>query len=263
MQSLLTLDQVRQSAPNAFARTHDGKRSDRYSFVPTEKIIQNMDEIGWGVSKAVMPKARKENTKEFGKHMISFRNRNGVGIPDPRIRGIGDHVATIHPELLVINSSNGSSRLEVQAGLFALICGNGLVISIGTFGSISLKHSGFDPETAYELVSDFTNRMNAIPEKIERFRSVELDRNRQMEYATEAARIRWGDNIPDANTLLIPKRSEDTGNDLWTVYNKVQEHVIQGGQKLGHRAARTLTNIDKSVDINSRLWDLTEAYSLN
>lgn len=266
--ALLTLDEIRQSAPNAFARTHDGKRSDRYSFVPSEQIIQNMDAIGWGVSKAVQPRGRTESTRDFGKHMLSFRQRNSPGIPDPRQRVINHgrfqlDTALIFPEILVINSSNGSSRLEVQAGLFALICANGLVISMASFGDVSLKHSGFDPETAYDLVGDFTNRMDKIGDRIQTFQSVNLTRERQMEYATEAARIRWADTIPDPATLLMSQRQEDTGDDLWTVYNKVQEHVVNGGQKLGKRVSRSLTNIDKSLDINSKLWDLTEAYSRN
>jgi hypothetical protein len=266
--ALLTLDQVKSRAPNAFATTHDGRRSDRYTFVPTEEIINRMDSLGWGVSKAVQPRGRTENTKDFGKHMIAFRDRNAVGIPDPRLRVInhGSHqldTAMIHPEILIINSSNGSSRLEVQAGLFALICANGLVISVGSFGTISLKHSGFDPDTAYGLVNDFAGRMDKVGDRIQTFQSVNLTRERQLEYATEAARIRWDDNIPDPSTLLMAQRGEDTGDDLWTVYNKVQEHVIGGGQKLGKRLARKLTNIDKSVDINSKLWDLTEAYSRN
>ena len=63
MQALLTLDQVKSSAPNAFATTHDGKRSGRYTFVPTEEIINRMDSLGWGVSKAVQPRGRTETPR--------------------------------------------------------------------------------------------------------------------------------------------------------------------------------------------------------
>ena len=269
MNSLLTLEQVQSKAPSALALTHDGKRSDRYTFVPTREIINRMAEVGWGVSRAMAPKARKENSRDFGKHMIAFRQINSPGIPDPRQRvlthGRPDDLkqALIFPEILAINSSNGVSRFVLRAGLFCLICANGAVISISSFGEMSMRHSGFEAEDAYRISADFTNRMDKIGDSIQRFQSVNLTRGCQLEYATEAARIRWGDNIPDPNTLLMAQRQEDSGNDLWTVYNKVQEHTIRGGQKLGRRSSRELINIDRNVEVNSKLWDLTEAYSLN
>ena len=269
MQALLTLDQVRQSAPSALAPTHDGRRSDRYTFVPSSEIISRMAEVGWGVSRAKAPHARKANSAEFGKHMLAFRQINGIGIPDPRQRVITHGTvndlsqALIFPEILVINSSNGASRFVVRAGLFCLICANGAVISLGDFGEMSMRHSGFEAEDAYRISQDFTHRMDKVGDRILEFQRVHLDRNRQMEYATEAARIRWEDNIPDPATLLNTRRDEDAGDNLWNVYNRVQENVIRGGQRLGKRTSRELTNIDKDLDINSKLWDLTVNYSRN
>lgn len=267
--ALLTLEDVAERAPSALTRTHDGKRSDRYTFVPTREIISRMADVGWGVSRAMAPRARKENSREFGKHMIAFRQINSPGIPDPRQRvlthGTPDDLkfALIFPEILAINSSNGASRFVLRAGLFCRICANGAVISLSSFGEMSMRHSGFEAEDAYRISTEFTGRMDKIGDSIQRFQSINLTRERQLEYATEAARIRWDDNIPDANTLLLVRRPQDSGDDLWTVYNKVQEHVIRGGQKLGHRTSRELSNIDRNIDINSRLWDLTEAYALN
>ena len=46
MVSFLTLDQIRSKAPSVFATDHDGKRSDRYTFDSSEKIIEGFDDPG-------------------------------------------------------------------------------------------------------------------------------------------------------------------------------------------------------------------------
>lgn len=254
--NFLDLEYVAKFAPSALADTHDGKRSDRYTFVPTRQIIANMESVGWGVSRALSPKARNLASRAHGKHVIAFRSKDGIGIDDPR--GFG---GKIYPEILILNSSNGTSRFEVHAGLFAFICGNGLVVSAGTFGDLSMIHAGFNPEDAYTLVSQFMGNMDKVVEHIERFQRVILTPTQQNNYALEASRIRWGDSGIVPTVLLNTQREEDKGDNLWTVYNKVQEHVMGGGFKLGKRKARPLTNIDRNLEINAALWELTERYA--
>ena len=67
------------------------------------------------------------------------------------------------------------------------------------------------------------------------------------------------------NTILQARRSEDMGSDLWTVFNRTQENLIQGGFLVtnGRRRSRKITNIDKNIAINTSLWDLASSYSNN
>jgi hypothetical protein len=56
---------------------------------------------------------------------------------------------------------------------------------------------------------------------------------------------------------------DDLGSDLWSVLNKVQENLMQGGlvrlAASGRRTrTRRITAIREDVRINSRLWDLAE-----
>ena len=59
--------------------------------------------------------------------------------------------------------------------------------------------------------------------------------------------------------LLACRRSADEGRDLWSVYNRVQENLLAGGQAYrlptgrwaGSRAVRA---IDDNVRINAQLW---------
>ena len=253
---IVDIEYIAKFAPSALSESHDGKRSDRYTFVPTRQIIAKMEDIGWGVSRALAPKARVASSKMHGKHVIAFRAKDGIGIDDPR--GFG---GKIYPEILILNSSNGTSRFEVHAGLWAGICANGLVVQMGTFGDLSMIHAGFEAEDAYTLVQQFQGNMDKIIARIEDFQRVILSQYEQNLYAAKAAIIRWGDSAVIPANLLTAQRNEDCGDNLWTVYNKVQEHVMGGGFKLGKRKARPLTNIDRNLEINSKLWELTENFS--
>lgn len=63
----------------------------------------------------------------------------------------------------------------------------------------------------------------------------------------------------DAGRLLQARRTCDQGNDLWSVYNKVQENVIVGGIEgrtaHGRRTmSRRINSIDEDLRINLALW---------
>ena len=74
-----------------------------------------------------------------------------------------------------------------------------------------------------------------------------------------------GDNVKiDLNELIAVERTEDSGNSLWTVFNRVQEKLITGGcsYKMGAkmRKARAVKNFSQDLKINEALWELAEEY---
>ncbi|HWO33287.1 MAG TPA: DUF932 domain-containing protein, partial [Candidatus Acidoferrum sp.] len=50
-------------------------------------------------------------------------------------------------------SHDKSSAYQLHCGQFPLVCTNGMVVSDGTFQRISIKHSGFNPDSVIELLS--------------------------------------------------------------------------------------------------------------
>ena len=83
----------------------------------------------------------------------------------------------------------------------------------------------------------------------------------------EAIQLRYDDPQKPAPItpaqVLTPKRSADTGNDAWSVFNRTQEHLTRGG--LAGTAAhgrrqrtRPVTSIGENVKLNKALWSLTE-----
>ena len=68
--------------------------------------------------------------------------------------------------------------------------------------------------------------------------------------------------------LLVPLREQDKGNDLWSVFNVVQEKLVRGGFKYTlregrrtNRTARRISNFIQDIRINEELFDLAKSYA--
>lgn len=246
-------ESLRTNYPSLFVKEHDGKRSNRYSFVDTESIIDAFDAANWGISRVMTPNVRKTDP-EHCKHQVFFRPRDtNAQIQDPRGR-------PIFPEILEENSSNGTCALVYRAGLFIQICTNGAVISSGDFGFFRKSHVNFTQEDAIEMTKQFLGKIGLLYERITLFSTTNLTQEMQLEFANAAQIIRWGEKKVDSQNLLARKRVEDKRDDLWTIFNVVQEHLMIGGvSTTSRRRTRGINNIRQYNDTNERLWELAES----
>ncbi len=245
-------ESLKVNYPSLFAKEHDGKRSDKYAFVDTESIIDAFDKANWGISRVMTPQVRKADP-EHCKHQVFFRPRGmQFQIQDPRGR-------PIYPEILEENSSNGMSALIFRAGLFIVVCSNGAVISSGDFSFFRKAHRNFTQEDAIDMAQIFLGKIDLLYERISKFSTAYLTPEVQLRFAEAAQLIRWGEKKVDSNKLLRRVREEDKRDDLWTIFNVVQEHLMNGGvATTRHRQTRGINNIRQYNDTNERLWELAE-----
>ena len=103
---------------------------------------------------------------------------------------------------------------------------------------------------------------------VQKFKNTQMTDSLKKEFVKKAIKTRWekGNDYLLAEDVLRPMRGDDEGDDLWSVYNIVQEKLIRGGLVYNlpngrQQTARELTNIDKRLDVNKKLWALTEEYS--
>ena len=66
--------------------------------------------------------------------------------------------------------------------------------------------------------------------------------------------------------IMYPKREEDNKNDLWTVFNVIQENFVRGGIEYssprGRKTSlRGLQSIMAVNQVNTKLWELAEEFS--
>ena len=251
----LTQAQVKQVAPSVFTATAADNVSSAYTHIPTSQVIEDMEKLGWGVVDAKEVKARKG--VGFQKHLVVFRN------PDIAINGKdGDDV---FPQILLTNSHDGKNAFTFTAGMFRLVCENGLVVSTQEFENVKLRHMGYTFEELQEKIKQMVERLPLTVETMNKMKQVELDEAAAVEFATRALATRFKEDeltriTIDAKALLQPTRDEDKGNDLWSIFNVIQEKIIDGdfsynaGTKT--RKARRIKNFNQDLKVNQDLFEL-------
>jgi len=247
---------TKENHPAVFAEQAASTVSDKYTFIPTTRILGVLEDEGWIPTSASQVNSHKEGNKQFAKHLIRLR----------RDEAIQPEVNKTIPEIVLFNSHNGKSNYDLRMGLYRFVCSNGMVVSDAEFGSIKIRHMGYTDEQVVKASQEFIDNSTRIMNVVNEWQDVKLDREEMRSFGREAAKLRFED--PDdltINTVLQPRRGEDMASDLWTVFNRTQENLIQGGFLVtgGRRRSRAITNIDKNIDINTRLWDLASSYSLN
>ena len=259
----LTKDAIREIAPSVFTEKADpSSTSKHYVHIPTEKVINDMSSLGWGVVDAKQVKARKN--QGYQKHMVVFGNDNLV------VEGKdGD---TVMPRILMTNSHDGKNSFQFQAGLYRLVCSNGLVIADAEFANMKIRHMGYDLSELKTVISEIVEKLPLTVECMNKLKAKEMSEDEKIDFAKKALHTRLPksqissftfENIQD---LLEPTRSEDVGNDMWSVYNVIQEKIIHGmfdtfGAKGKVRKARKIKNFQQDTRVNKDLYELAVEYA--
>lgn len=235
-------------APSVFAGQAMAGVSYRYAFLPTAQVVDRMRAAGWAPVEAREQRVRLAGRLGFQKHLLRFQRRDQLAVA-------GEYAA----EVCLVNSHDRSSAYQLHAGLYRFVCGNGLMISDGAFERVSLRHSGFTPERVID--ASF-----AVLEQLPRLTPAE-----SLAFAESALVLRYDDLTLapiGPEKLLQPRWTEDAGDSLWQVFNRVQQGLLTGGLKDysrrkadGKRFLRTraVTGLDENVRLNKALWHLAEA----
>lgn len=249
---------LKKMVPSVFAEQPHPKVSGAYKFVKTVDILDTLSENGFQVVQARQSSARDETGIQYVKHMLRLAHADYIG---KGIRKVGDVV----PEIVLTNSHNRTSAFVLEAGLFRLICSNGLMAAATSFAGARVLHN--DPQIYAHIVSGAEAIQNmthavAIP-MIEKMQKLRLSKSQQDEFAVAATLLKWGTEKPDqAAQLLAPRRAEDEGDSLWAVMNRVQENAVKGGYRAQDRSGRNMTvhgikSVDRDREFNLDLWNLT------
>jgi len=257
--TFLTKDEIRQAAPSVFTMKKGENTSKHYKHISTEQIIDDMSALGWGVVDAKQVRARKGIG--FQKHLVVFGNNDIV------INGAdGD---TVFPRILLTNSHDGKNAFTFTAGLFRLVCENGLVIADEQFGALKIRHMGYDMEELKKTINEIVEKLPLTVECMNKLKQTKLTEEQKEKFALEALGLRFNtDTLQfDLKEVLEPTRKEDEGNDLWSVFNLVQEKLVHGmveyqrGDAKRARKARRIKNFQQDMKVNSDLYELALEYA--
>ena len=266
----LTKDEIREKAPYIFAtEVTNPNVSKKYTFASTETIIDDMAKLGWGVVDCKQQRANKRS-KIRSFHMVAFQN------PNVYIEKDGENGVEVdcYPRIILTNSHDGFHAFKFMVGLFRLVCSNGLVIATDEFANIAIRHANYEFDELRRLVASAIQEVGAQVTVMNEMQETVLNDEQQRSLAIEALRIRKGAKADEKFTVsdetvedvLTPVREADNANDLWTVFNRLQEKMMTGDYQMispkngRKRKARAIKGLAKDLSLNQELFRVAASY---
>jgi hypothetical protein len=117
-----------------------------------------------------------------------------------------------------------------------MVCENGLVISTQDFEKVKMRHMGYSFSELQEQIRTMVERLPLTVESMNKMKQVQLNEEQMVEFANRALEIRFDEAqmeriAIDINQLLEVERNEDKGDDVWVVFNRIQEKLLNGEAK--------------------------------
>lgn len=259
---IMTKDQLREKVPAIFTKEPSERMSERYVYIPSEKVVDTFASEGWFPTKAFQSKTKKDD-RIFRKHTIEFAS--------PTFQPLMPEVGTLTPRLIMTNSHDGTSGIQLRMGIFRLVCSNGLCVAHNEIMQIRKRHSGIERDEILETIYNAGKQFPDVWSKIDEYRSIKLTNNQRIDFATKVVNLRFGDQAEkyDATSFLEVMREEDREPNLFNTFNILQEHVIKGGIEYKNtrtdrmRKVRRLTNMNRELELNVALWAMMENFRVN
>lgn len=254
----LTNQQIIEMVPAVGAINPHHNVSSRYSFIPTYEAIDILRDTGWQPIAAKQCGVRKEERVGFQKHMIRFKYLTDLQTEMNREERI---------DLVLYNSHDRGCAFNLMASIWRKVCGNGLMVSSNLL-NFKHRHIGFNQNEFIESANKIASHAGLIAERINEFKSIDLENGERTAFAQVAINYAYGENSPIVPAkVLYERRYDDNGKDLWTTYNVIQENIMKGGSRYFKRdsnnrlrrgTTRKIKSLDRDIKLNKALWSLTE-----
>jgi hypothetical protein len=233
----------------AFANTLDNnnivnvqKIKQKQFYIPSLDIVTKLQDEGWRLSGVAEQRGKNRkitnNYIQMQHQDFAVQNKNGK-----------DEAFT---SITISNSCNGAKPLQMSLGVFRQVCTNGLIAFDHHGESQNIKHTEVNLNDLDRFVISMNASANKILLDVNRMKDRGLSVEEMRKLALAAAHTRYGHNLGDMNIndLLLVNREEDESNDLWTVFNRIQENLTHD-----------IRNMNEDIRVNQQLFALAEAYA--
>jgi hypothetical protein len=264
----ITVDQeLRKAFPAVFNTRRSTVVSEDYKLYRSDKIIDIMQDNGMklveiGQERIGWSKKRFAHTQI---HMLRFREA-GLSLKN---FGVNDSF----PEIVMMNSHDGRCMFRAMAGIFRLVCLNGMVVADADLGSVKRRHYGEanDFLKVQEILAALPAQTVRISKTITAWDSLELNRKEQKALSKLLLKERAAPDWVEADQLLEARRPADEAKadgsrSLWLTFNVLQEALTnatverQGGEGRG-RSIRPISAVAGNIATNQKLWAQADAYA--
>ncbi|EHX83288.1 hypothetical protein ECDEC14C_4975 [Escherichia coli DEC14C] len=124
----LTREELMYHVPSIFGEDRHTSRSEQYAYIPTITVLENLQREGFQPFFACQTRVRDQSRRGYTKHMLRLRRDGEIN---------GQHV----PEIILLNSHDGTSSYQMLPGYFRFVCQNGCVLW-SVSGEVRVPHRG-------------------------------------------------------------------------------------------------------------------------
>ncbi|WP_139496287.1 DUF932 domain-containing protein, partial [Escherichia coli] len=96
----LTHEELIRHVPSIFGEDRHISRSERYAYIPTITVLENLQREGFQPFFACQTRVRDPGRRGYTKHMLRLRRAGEIN---------GEHV----PEIILLNSHDGTSSYQM------------------------------------------------------------------------------------------------------------------------------------------------------
>lgn len=248
----LSNEQIARYAPSVLAQEAHESRGERYTFIPTIEVLDGLRREGFQPFEVRQTRVRDQSKREHTKHLVRLRHESSITSAEEV------------PEIILLNSHDGSSSYQLLSGFFRFVCSNGLIAG-DVCNDIRVRHSGNVVDDVIEGAVRVLDNVEEIAGRIDTYKSITLAPEEATVFANAALSLRWDeDKAPvQAEQVLRTRRWADNKSDLWTTFNRVQENLLKGGlsarSATGRRmSTRAVGGVNENVKLNRALWSLAD-----
>jgi len=265
----LSEDELRRYAPSVFATSAHRSRSERFVPIPTIEALRGLAKEGFSIVDARQSRSRDPDRGPFTKHLLRLRRLEKAKIYQ---RG-----STIF-EIGLKNGNDGSCAWDIFAGLFEILCLNGMIAPVGQTESLKVRHTGDAVHKVIDGSFEVLKQAERALEAPRMWGAINLDTDERLAFAEAAHKLRFANPAGEVKTaitptqLLNPRREPDVGTNLWKTFNVVQENVIRGGlmaegldANMRRRMfrSRAIRGVDQDVRLNRALFVLADKVAVH
>lgn len=166
------------------------------------------------------------------------------------------HGDMVKPTILLRNSTDGTSACQIHVGLLRLVCANGLIAGDSVYSDRIIHRVTKDDKVGTflrELPSKLGYAIQFIcsggyTQRVEELTSMTLD-SEQMRLIIDSLRgdVVISEQLQEAAKYRVyrPRRAEDTGMTLWTLYNILNEELRRSSRSATRIAERNVRLLDQ------------------
>lgn len=232
------------------------KQSDNY--IQTIDVVKSLQKEGWRINGVGEDRGRNKKIAHNYVQMIhpdfkvEFSDEKKQLIDAHAVARRGIYSGEAISSLNISNGCSGKDPLEMNMGAFRMICSNGAVAFEET-ASKKIKHTEHNKHLLPMFINEMNEKAGIMLNKIKHLQLMTMSPDQQRSFAEEALIKLLGKETAanvDAYDYLKVNRTEDQGDDVWTVFNRIQESITKHASSFAN-----------DIKMNKQLMELTMQYA--